>query len=344
MADEKRLGLDIGSYAVKMVEVSGSGESLELGAFGMKKITSSSKVGITQAIKDLMRESGVSAKEANISVSGPSVIVRFVSMPKMKDEELKSAARFEAERVMPFNINECIVDFDILKSDNKDARPAHETPGGAGKTAIILVAAKKDYIEDRIKMAEACGLSLGIVDVDGLALGNAFSQTPAPAFAPGKNAALLNIGARLTNLSIVRDRAVCFTRDLAIGGNDFNAAISKALGVDEARADDMKISPQDRRKEVIDSTKGAAVGLLDEVKLSFNYYENQSGRGVDEIYVSGGGASLVGLEDLFQENFGARPSFWNPVQFLKTGSAGIDLKTLDKVKYFLGVAAGLAIR
>ncbi|MDD5422259.1 MAG: type IV pilus assembly protein PilM [Candidatus Omnitrophica bacterium] len=328
---KKIVGLDIGSSFVKAVEVSG-GISPSLISLGMKKVRGASRIEMAETVTRLVEESKFSAKEANISVSGPFVVARFVTMPKMKDDELKSAVRFEAEKVVPFNISECVVDFQVLRTDK-----------AGSKTDLILVAAKRDMIEDRIKAAEASGLSVAAVDVDSLALAGSFSRNKADA-AADKSFAILNIGARFTNLAIVREGTAYFIRDLAFGGNEFSAAISKVLGVDNAASDKIKESPHDKRQSIVDAVKPVVNNLLDEVKLSFNYYENQNGRGVDEIYISGGSSGLAGLEDLFQEYFGVRPFAWDPLAFLDKSASGIDAKLLEGSKGSYGVAAGLALR
>jgi type IV pilus assembly protein PilM len=140
---KNRVGLDIGSSSVKMVEIASSGEDSSLVCLGMKKAPGSVRQPLIEAIKSLSSEIRITAKDAAISISGPSVIVRFVSMPKMKDDELKGAIRFEAEKYIPFPINDCIVDHQILRRNDKE-----------GKLEILLVAAKKDFVMNKVSIAE----------------------------------------------------------------------------------------------------------------------------------------------------------------------------------------------
>ena len=328
---KNRVGLDIGSSSVKIVEIASSGESLNLVCLGTKKVSDSVRGPLVEAIKSLSSEIKVTAKEAAISVSGPSVIVRFVSMPKMRDDELKGAIRFEAEKHIPFPINDCIVDHQILKKNDKE-----------GKFEVLLVAAKKDFVMSKVSIAEESGFSVSAVDVDTFAVANAFLKSPSHASA-GKTAALLNIGSNFTNVGIIRDGVLCFARDIAIGGNDFNQAISRALSIDIERAEDVKLSPKDRLQNVIACTKVVANNLLDETRLSLSYYENQSGRGVDEIYISGGSSGMPGFEALFQEAFESKPIFWDPLSFLNKSPGG-DMILIEKMKSFFAVAVGLALR
>lgn len=311
MMDKNSVGLDIGSFAIKILEISGAHDKPMLGGIGLKNISGLSKEGISGSIKALASEAKITSKEVNISVSGPSVIVRFITMPKMKDEELKSAINFEAEKFIPFNINDCIVDFQILKRDEN-----------TNKLDILLVAAKKEHIKERIKLVEEAGFLVHLVDVDSFAITNAFTRN-FPNLGPEKTAAILNIGASSTNLSILRGGTMAFVRDVSIGSNDFN---------------------KDKLQEAADGTKATLTNLLDEVKLSFGYYENQSGKSIDEIYISGGASPLIGLDEAFQDAFGSKPSFWNPLGFLGISSAGSDANVIDKIKNSFAVSAGLVLR
>ena len=326
-----KVGLDLGSSAIKVVELEILNDKPSLAHIGLKSIPGTSRESMVESVKSLIAETGISTKEVNISVSGPAAIVRFVSMPRMREDELKSAIKFEAEKYIPFTISDCIVDYQILKKNEKE-----------NKFDVLLVAVKKQLVLDRIAVAEECGLNVGLVDVDTFAVANAFLKN-FNTVSQDKTAALLNIGATMTNVGIVRDGILCFARDVAIGGIDFNAAISKGLNIDLRMAEELKISPGEKLLDVVNCTKGMVNNLLDEMRLSFSYYENQSGRGIDEIYISGGGSGLTGLEVLFHEAFESKPCLWDPLQFLDAYKvSGSD--PLSTMKRSFAVAAGLAIR
>ena len=328
-----RVGIDIGSSAIKIIQVSGPAEKPELAAIGAKSVAGISGPAMVDILKLLAEQSHVSCKDANISISGPSVIVRFISLPKMDEAALKGAIRFEAEKFIPYNINDCIVDFQTLRKDDKE-----------NKLNVLLVAAKKDIVLERIKIVEKAGFSVSIVDVESFALANAFlSNHPGPE--PDKSYAILNIGGSLTNLSILKGGSIFFARDITVGGNNFTAAIAKRFGVDQKAAEDLKARPPEEKKEdVADCLRSAFNDLSDEIKLSFGYYENQAGKGIDEIYLSGGGAVLPGIEQIFEESLGSKPINWNPLEFLGKIPPGVDLKLVDTMKGSFAIAAGLALR
>jgi type IV pilus assembly protein PilM len=327
-----RVGLDIGNHSVKLVEVTEGGDRPMLTAIGMKKMLEQSKDATRDMVKLLAEECSISVKDVNISVSGPSVVVRLVSLPRMTEDELKSAIKFEAEKFIPFNINDCIIDFQIVKKYDKE-----------NKLDVLLAAVKKGYVEDKIDIVEAAGLSVGLVDVDGFAVANAFMRSMVNPQGE-KTFAILNMGAAITNLTILRENMACMVRDMPVGSANFDACLSKGLGLDIKKAEELKLLPGARKEEVILCVRKAFNSLVDEMRLPFSYYENQFGRGVDEIVLAGGGSSFVGLEGMFQEAFGVKPVFFDPFQFLDTGSETINKSLLERSKNAFAVAVGLALR
>jgi type IV pilus assembly protein PilM len=331
---KNRAGLDIGANSVKVVEITesnGSGKALLTG-IGLNTIQDASKRAAVEAVKSAVDGANIASKEFAISVSGSFVVVRFLSIPRMNEQELKSAVRFEAEKFIPFNINDCILDFQVLAKKERE-----------GKIDILLVAAKKDYVMERIELVEESGFSVRLVDADTFALTNAFLKN-FPVLDPEKTFALLDIGSKITNMSIIRGGVVRLVRDIAIGSNDLNVAIAKAFGVDMAAAESLKVSPGAKAQEVANSVKGVANNLLDELRLPLSYYENQYGKSVDEIYLSGGGAVFTGLEELFREILGLNPVLWDPLQFLDLSALAKSAEALTKTKNCFAVAVGLAVR
>ena len=328
-----RIGIDIGSCAIKILQVSGPDDKPAVTAIGSRAIAGMTGQAISESLKSLAGELRLSDKDAVISLSGPSVIVRFISLPKMDETALKGAIRYEAEKFIPYNIADCVIDFQTLRKDYKD-----------NKLNILLVAAKKEYVHEKIRLVSAAGFSVRVIDVDSFALANAFLRTHSP-MDPNKSYAVLNIGGVHTNVSILKGESIYFARDIVVGGNDFTAAISKRLGLDQKAAEELKLHPQkEKEKDVTDCVKGILNDLLDEIKLSFGYYENQAGKGVDEIYISGGASGIASLEQILEETLGSKPISWNPMGFMDVASCGVASDVLDKMKNYFSVAAGLVLR
>ena len=330
---KNRAGLDIGTSHIKMVEVSGALEKTSLVAFGIKKIQGSSKESIVDAIKALSEEVKISVKEFTISLSGPSLIARIISMPKMTDDELKNAVKFETEKFIPFDINECILDFHVQGDDVREKN----------NVDILLAAAKKDFVLQKVKIVEEAGFSVGVVDVDSFAITNAFLKNFTTE-EPAKTVALLNIGAACTNLIILKNGLISFVRDVAIGTDAFNVAVSKKCGLPVEMPEGLKDLSSEKMGEVMVCAKAVLANLLDETKLSFGYHENQSGGNIDEVYISGGGSRFPALEEAFGETLGSKPNSWNPFQFMDIDPARINVDELVRVKDSFAVAAGLALR
>jgi type IV pilus assembly protein PilM len=326
-------GLDIGSHSIKMIEISCGAEKSSLVSFGIKKIQGSSGASVADAVRALAEDLKITVRDFNISLTGPSLVARVISMPEMAGEDLKNAIRFETEKFIPFDINECILDFHI---QGKSAREKNNLD-------ILLAAAKKDFVLAKIKTVEDAGFGINVIDVDSFALTNAFLENFAST-EPAKTIALLNIGAAYTNLVILRGGVISFVRDLTIGVGDFCLAISKKCGIDLESSDGLKGIPAEKAAEVSLSAKAALASLVDEIKLSFGYYENQSGRGIDGIYISGGGADFIGLAEAFNDTFGSKPERWNPFQFLSIDPSAVNIEEIAKVNGSFAVCAGLALR
>lgn len=323
-----RAGLDIGSDSVKIVELTDDPSRPALVGCAMKRPASASKEALIDAVKAAAQEAAITAKMVTIAVAGPPVTVRFISMPKMSTDDLKGALRFEAEKFIPFTINDCVVDFQVLRKVEAENR-----------LEILLVAAKKAYIEERVRTVEAAGFSVRAVDVDSFAVANAFLRNVTIP-SPDETAAVVHIGAAATNVSIVRGGTIYFARDIALGGRDVDAALVKQLNLSAEAAAAIKIDPKDRLGEVVAAVKPAVVNLLDELRLSFSYYENQSGRDINMIYLSGGGAGLFGLAEHIEETFTLKPLSWDPFHFLETGAVSAP----EAVRRSYAVAVGLALR
>ena len=152
----------------------------------------------------------------------------------------------------------------------------------------------------------------------------------------------MDIGANITHLAILKGQVLRLVRDVSIGSKDFNLAISKVFGVDHNDIEKLKQLLKDKPDEALVPLRGAMNNLFDEVRLSCSYYENQCGRNIDDIYISGGGSGIDGLPVLFQESFGVKPECLDPFQAFNI--VNFDSPELQKLKSHYAVAVGLAIR
>jgi len=322
-------GLDIGSFSVKYAELAFIKEGeYTLRKFGVRRLMESGEGNLQEELHSIADE--MPEKNVNISVSGPSVVVRYITLPKMKQEELASSMQFEAEKYIPFNINEIIMDHQILD------------PDAAGKMRVLLVAAKKDFVDSRIKLLKNAGMEIDVIDIDSFALINAFCLNN-PAEDPNKIRGLVNIGERLTSVDVIRGNISYFSRNFLIGGRELNRAIAGKLDIDNFAAQDLKHHPGERLAEINQICTPVLTSMADEIRLSLNYYENQFGSGVEAIYLSGGASNQAGLVGFFTENLGIECKQWDPTEKL-TVDPSIPKEELEGLKHELPIAIGLALR
>ncbi|MFH1380651.1 MAG: type IV pilus assembly protein PilM [Candidatus Omnitrophota bacterium] len=330
---EVRVGLDIGTKLIKALEVSHLGDTIKLNKSHFVEVSEPTSVeSLTKDVKKLLEEFHPDATSVNISLSAPQALVRFITISKMKEEDLRNSLRFEAEKYIPFNINEVIIDAVIL-SDK----------GDTGKDMRVLLAAgKKNAVDTRLKLLKDSGLTAAVIDIDSFACFNAFCNSFKELDA-AKSIALLNIGYSQTSVVILQGSVPFFTRDIQIGGKNIAEAISKTMGVKAIDAEKMIYEPGEKKAEIFEAAKPALASLVEELRLSVGYYENQFGKSINEIYLSGGIARMGGISGYLEENFGIKPSTWNPFLGFEI-DAGLDKALLEKIAPQFVVCAGLALR
>lgn len=326
-----RVGLDIGSQMVKLVEIEKDSEGKKkLSRFALAKVDSGDE-GKAAAIKKVKEESGIENNQVAVSVSGQSVIVRYIDLPEMSEEETRSAIKYEAEQHIPFNIDEVTLDFQILEK-------FPETK----KMRVLLVAAKKDLINNQLALIKSAGFIPTFIDVDSFALINSFESQGA-----GEEvAALVNIGAQLTNINIISGGVPCFTRDVPLAGHNVTEVVKKSLDIDSEAAEKQKLEEGNLTGDspLSLALHAALEDLTGEIRLSFDYCENQTlGKAINKVYVSGGGARLQGLEEFLSKSLGLPAQIWNPFKNLELNSA-LAGEELNKLAPLLAVAVGLALR
>ncbi len=330
---EVHVGLDIGTRLIKALELSSENGTSRITKLHFTEIDPpATSENTAKALAKLSETFKPDTTDVNISLSAPSAIVRFINMPKMKEEDLRNSLNFEAEKYIPFNINEVFIDACILDG------PVDEK----NQMRVLLAAAKKDAVNSRIEMLKQAGFSVAVIDVDSFACFNAFRNSSGTSD-ESKSIALLNIGYTHTNVVIARGAEPFFTRDIQIASLGIAKLLSQAFQAEEKDSDKFIFAPGEKEAQVLDAARPALGNLVDELRLSFGYYENQHGRSIDEIYISGGAARLPGILNYLEENFGVKPVTWNPFSKFEAGPE-IDAGLLERVGAQFCVSAGLAIR
>jgi type IV pilus assembly protein PilM len=340
------VGLDIGSHSVKMVEVTGSRGHYKLARFGYAPLPSEAIVqgsfmnapAITDAIRTACAMGGFKAKDVASSVSGHSVIVKRISLPAQSEDELNETIRWEAEQYIPFDINEVHLDYQILQRTGADEQ-----------MDVLLVAAKKDLIDDYTNVIAETGLTLAVMDVDAFALGNMYEASHD---VPSDSAiALVNVGASVININVMTGKVPIFTRDITSGGNQYTEEVQKSLGISFEEAEQIKIGGSGREastdvvpQEVENAMREVSETLLGEIQRSLEFYRATTSEvPIAKVVLTGGSAHVPGLDRLFEERLEVPFEVADPLARIDVGS-GVDEQRVRELGPALGVAIGLGLR
>lgn len=330
------VGLDIGSNSIKALELTQDKYDFIITAFGQIDIPG--EQARRDAIADLFRSGGFHTKRVASAVSGKSVIFRFINMVQMTDDDLNKAIRFEADKYIPFDVDEVEIDTQKLMDVSTEDAAQQEMK-------VLLVAAKKSILEDQARMLLELGLQPVSMGVDSFAIGNAYELNDM--VSPGlqesdHTVALIDIGAVKSCINILRNNVTCFAREVPMGGHDFTNAITRRFGLETFEAEALKRDPQDQLLDVQDAMSNVLDDLGNEINLSFDFFENQFDGEVQEVFLSGGSALLPFLEESLEKIFEKKTRVWNPIEGLKVKSDNVDIDSLNQSAPQLAVAVGLS--
>jgi type IV pilus assembly protein PilM len=346
MAQRKlAVGLDIGSSSVKLVHLRRQKGEYALQGFGVAPLppetivdgTLMNSAAVVQAIQALLSEQKVKAKDVAIGLRGHSVIIKKITLPRMSREELDDAMQWEAEQYIPFDVKDVNLDTHIL------------TPEGvAGDMDVLLVAAKKEMIQDYTSVCAEAGLNAAVVDVDALAVQNAFEASYE--FREGETVALVNAGAVVTNVNVISDGVTMLTRDVTMGGSAITEEIQKQLNVSFEEAEALKIGGQGDSDSVVPQEveriiQTVADQIAGEIQRSIDFYATTSaGKPITRIYVSGGTARVPAVLRAIEQRAGVPVEVMNPFKEIDLDIRRFDPATVTGLAATAAVAVGLALR
>lgn len=331
-------GLDIGSSAVKVVQLRDSGSKKALTGFGMVSLPSdaiadgsiSDPQTVADAIKEAVSKAGVTATEAAISICGRELIIKKIQIPEVPAKEVDDVVRLEAEHHIPFAIDEVYLD--------------HHTVGRqGGQLDLILVAVKKAKVMEYMSVVEQAGLAPAIVDVDGFALGNQFELNY-----PGEDreaVALIDIGASIMKTNVLRGGATIFARDIAFGGNNYTQAIAQRLNISFEQAEAAKLGKDVGVKweTLVPPLEAVSRDLSLEVQRTFDYFASTAeSERIGKIVLAGGCAQLPGLNEYLSSNWGIPVELARPFERVDVASAYAE--EVAAMGPALAVAVGLGLR
>jgi type IV pilus assembly protein PilM len=338
MAARNIVGLDIGSKFVKAVQLTETSGQYKITEFGIAEV--SPQVSVADVVNELFSKKGFKTKRVVTAVSGRFVFVRYISMPVMTDEELINAAKYELGKYIPVEVDEVLHD-----SQKLEELAAQE--GQEPEMRVLLVAAKRTFIDEHVAILETAGLQPAVVDVDSFALGNAYELSGSinpQAVAQGKLVALVDIGASKTNINIMSDSVSYFTREFYKGGEDLTDAVTKKLSLEAKEAENFKRNPGGEMDKLQDAISGVMDDICHDINISLDYFENQYDKKVEEIYVTGGASNTPGLPETLERTVQKPVNRWNPLQHLELDLAKDSAQEMQDNAAQAAIALGLASR
>ena len=337
------VGLDIGSSSIKAVELKRSRAGFEVLHLGMEPLATDVVVDsmimdsptVSSAITRIFTENGIKGRSVATSVSGHSVIVKTISVPVMSEQELAERIQMEAAQNIPFDINDVNLDYQILPDD-----------GNAAQMRVLLVAVKKDKILNYTNVLSMAGKTPIMVDIDVFALQNCYEFNYQPA--PASTVALLNLGASVMNINIVKGASPLFTRDVSVGGHQYTDSLQKELDLNFEDAEAFKLG--NRVGTVSEDAKGPILQqvtelIVLEIQKTFDFFRATSaGEHIEKIFMAGGSARVPGLIEALRREFSLPVDLLNPFQRVEYAEGTPAAEMIEQNAGQLAVAVGLALR
>lgn len=324
------VGIDIGTSAVKAVQISAISDGLELGAWGVERIINGN---IKEALLKLKEKVNFSGDVVTVSsVSGKGTLIRYVDMPIMPLEDLRKSFAFELDKYFPFDPQTIYTDCAILEQKPKEK-----------KMAVLVVAVKKEIVDERINLFKDVGVSLNRITVNSLAVANAFERLGPISPSTDKAKAILDFGGAVSSLLVVKDFSPRFTRDIFIGSHEITQQIANILGIDPQKAESLKLDPEALSKpEVQEACEAAVSNLVAEIRLSLDYFMTERNILIDELFLFGGGSLISGIENIVGKQIGITVKRWDPLTDLKLSTA-VSATDVKNYSTQLGAAIGLGL-
>ena len=340
------VGLDIGSSAVKAVELRSVGKGYVVTAFAVEPVPADSIVdgaiidstAVAGAISRLFLQRSFKTKEVAASLSGSAVIVKKISLPVMTSAELAESIHWEAEQYIPFDIQDVNLDYQVLDpGTGADSK---------GTMEVLLVAAKKERIADYTGVIAQAGRVTVVVDVDAFALQNAYEANYG--LDPEAVIVLLNAGASAINVNVLSGGQSVFSRDISSGGNAYTEAVQRELNLPFESAEALKKGePSDGVS--VDDVKpvlhAMTENVLLEIQKTFDFFKaTASSDRIDRIVLSGGASRVDGFAQALEDRFGTPVEMFDPFRKIGFEPGKLGILDPDSIAPTAAVAVGLALR
>jgi len=336
------VGVDIGSHAVKVCQLKQSGKKHFIVALGSAVLpdgavddgTLNDPEVVSEIISQLFENLKIKNKKIGFSISGYSVIVKKISLAVMDDSEIEDHIMEEAEQYIPFDIEDVYLDFQDLKTN----------ASGGDRTDVILVAAKREIVDDYLEMLEGLNLKPVIVDVDGFALENTYEFNHQKT----ENVALIDIGASKMNINILSNGVSVVARDIIVGSRQLTEQIQNTFDIEFEEAESLKLgntAVTDKQQEINEIFTSTCTQWVFEIKKAIDIYQsNHPEQPLAKLVLSGGGSKVVGLADFLVQETGLPVELFNPFLNMKSNKKKIDPDYLNSIAPEMAIATGIALR
>lgn len=339
------LGIDISAAAVKLLELSRKDNGYQVESYGVVPLPRNTVVdntiaepdNVSAAVRAVVKQSGTSLRHAVVAVPGSLVITKRITMPAdVEGDELEAQIELEADQYIPHAREEVSLDFEVLGRSPKNPELAD----------VLLVASRRENVEDRVSVLENGGLAVEVVDVEPYAIENAFAlvRDQLPAAVRDKAVAVADVGAMATTLNVIHGGAIIYTREQGFGGMQLTDEIQRRYGLSYEEAGLAKKEgglPANYSAEVLEPFKHA---LVQQISRSFQFYLSSTAqRGFDAVVLAGGCAMIPGIDRYVEAALQVPTVVANP--FLNMSFADrVRRERLTRDASALLLACGLALR
>src|SRR5438045_7783348 len=337
------VGRYVGSSSIKAGELKRKGRQIEVAHLGLEPLSSDIVVDsmivdsgtVSSAISKLFADNQIKTKAVATAVSGHSVIVKKISLPSMSDQELAETIEKEAAQHIPFDLADVSLDYQILSDEV-----------GTPQMDVLLVAVKKDKILNYTNVLSMAGRTPAIVDIDALALQNCYEYNYEPA--PGQVVALLNLGASVMNINIVKRTTPLFPRDVSVGGHQYTDSLQKELDLSFDDAESLKLGnkvgtvSEDAKMPILQQVTEI---IVLEIQKTFDFFRaTAAGEHIERIYLAVGCAKGPGLMEALRAEVVMPGELVNPFRRVMPPLEGHGAELVEQNPGQMAVAVGLALR
>lgn len=337
------VGLDIGSRTIKASEIIETKKGRSLEKFGMIDIESGliedgsikDPEVVAGSIRQLYQTHHIREHNVAISIGGYSVIVKKINVQTMSEDQLHDTIHFEAEQYIPFDISDVNLDFQILGENEQNPN----------QMSVLLVAAKKEMVNDYVNLAQLAGLNPCIIDVDAFALQNIFEINYDT---KDENVALIDIGASKTSLNILKGTASVFMRDVSLGCGQINRKIASIADCTIEEAEKLKLGDQSDKisqEDLSDIVSSVVADWCTEIRRALDFfYSTYPDEQIKKIMLSGGGGSIKEFRQLLAVETSAEVQSINPFEKINVDENRLDPAYIERVAPQASICMGLATR